>query len=1074
MEHPEIFISYSRHDDGLAVTEVLDQFFQERGITIIRDNREIGYKESIKDYMQRLGRGKYVVVVLSDAYFKSKSCMFELLQLAEHADVYDRIFPVTVAGTSIYEAEDILEYRKYWRDKKNKLEALMREDDLDHQHGVRDDLDLYATIHQNIPRLLDFLRDLNTHPLQGNNFEPLWEKIQAKIEADRHRLEQEEPMPTVIKPPETTHDPTVLRDRYLKWLMYKTGYVPLTSIVPKNVASKVESSLNLHAIYTALLTSEPEQAEESLQARLTDSEKGRRLSALAQLNRHQHLVLLGDPGSGKSTFVNFVLMCLAGELLGDPIANLPLLTNPLPNDEGEPGEKRQPWNAGPLLPVRVILRDFAARGVPADGTPAKAKHLLEFIAQELAKETPGAFAPYLEEHLQNHGGLLMLDGLDEVPDPDRHRPQIKQAVEEFADLFPLCRFVVTSRTYAYQETDQEMDQKRAWKLRNFAEATLSVFTAGQIRCFVKQWYQYMAPLLGLRHDAAMQQADNLQADLFGNDRLRELAERPLLLTQMAILHATWQGKLPQKRVELYKETVDLLLDRWDRGKFEQDSVSYPSLSAWLQVDQGRLLGLLSKLACEVHARQSQPESHTADIPLEKLAGGLLAISPKQLRQVFLIEHLRDRAGLLVLSSTKEDAYTFPHRSFQEYLAARHLTDAPNYPANVDTLVRQDLNRWREVVLLAGAKSAIGTGQSIWNLADALCYQDVQNVRATPEDARITMLAGQALAETANLKQVDPYNHPKLKRIREWLVAILTEQVPQGAPFPAVERALAGNILAQLGDPQPGVGLRPDGLPDIEWCDVPAGTFLMGSNDYNNEKPPHKVHVSAFRISRYPVTNAQYRVFIEDGGYAEKEYWTKEGWKWKGKNAIMEPAWAGGVFDLDNHPVVRVSWYEIAAFCQWLTLRLREKGELVGNEEIRLPTEAEWEKAARGGHEQPDQGKRRYPWGDTIDPEHANYHDTKLVATSAVGCFPRGRSPYGCDDMAGNIWEWCVDTWHENYKGASTDGSAWEESGDSHFRLLRGGSWRYRNPHDLRCALRYNREPDFRYNNLGGRVVVGGL
>ena len=176
---------------------------------------------------------------------------------------------------------------------------------------------------------------------------------------------------------------------------------------------------------------------------------------------------------------------------------------------------------------------------------------------------------------------------------------------------------------------------------------------------------------------------------------------------------------------------------------------------------------------------------------------------------------------------------------------------------------------------------------------------------------------------------------------------------------------------------------------------------MGSNDYDDEKPPHTVHVSAFQISRYPVTNVQYRVFIVDGGYSERTYWTDEGWKWKEKEDITEPDWAGGAFDLANHPVVRVSWYEATTFCRWLTIRLQKIGALSDHEEIRLPTEAEWEKAARGTDE------RIYPWGnDKITPELANYTDTGLGVTSTVGCFPRGVSPYGCEEMAGNVWEYC--------------------------------------------------------------------
>jgi formylglycine-generating enzyme required for sulfatase activity len=262
--------------------------------------------------------------------------------------------------------------------------------------------------------------------------------------------------------------------------------------------------------------------------------------------------------------------------------------------------------------------------------------------------------------------------------------------------------------------------------------------------------------------------------------------------------------------------------------------------------------------------------------------------------------------------------------------------------------------------------------------------------------------------------------------------------------------------------------------------VPEGEFTMGSNEYDSEKPPHKVTVSAFQISRYPATNAQYQAFVEDGGYTEKwkDCWTPEGWKWKEKRDLSEPERWGGVFDLSNHPVVMVSWYESVAFCNWLTIRLQETHPSPSQEGkntplhppqggiIRLPTEAEWEKAARGTD------GCIYPWGnEKIDPEFANYDDTGLGTTNTVGCFPRGASPYGCEDMAGNVWEWCADPWHENYKGAPDDGSVWEEGGDTDYRMLRGGSW-LNLPEYCRAAIRDWYNPDSRYVIIGFRVVVG--
>ncbi len=185
MATPEIFISYAWRDESLNVTEELDAFFQSKDILIKRDNRDIGYKGLVKEYMQQLGRGKYIVVVLSDAYFKSKSCMFELLQMKEHGEMDDRIFPIAAPGTSFYEAENLLEYVNYWDEKIEKLETLIKQTKSSaNLQGIREDLDLYVEIRQNISSLLNFLRNINTHPLKGSNFDPLYEAIQAKMQQD--------------------------------------------------------------------------------------------------------------------------------------------------------------------------------------------------------------------------------------------------------------------------------------------------------------------------------------------------------------------------------------------------------------------------------------------------------------------------------------------------------------------------------------------------------------------------------------------------------------------------------------------------------------------------------------------------------------------------------------------------------------------------------------------------------------------------------------------------------------------------------------------------------------------------
>src|SRR5215471_6279759 len=219
-----------------------------------------------------------------------------------------------------------------------------------------------------------------------------------------------------------------MRDAYLTWLMDQVRAVPLTGVDPKSIREETRRDLDLAAVYTALMTQRTDMAEERT---LRPDREARQLSALAVLNTEPHLALLGDPGSGKSTFINFVVLCMAGELCHHPDANLRVLTAPVPqaDDTRRRREKEpqpQPWEHGALLPMRVVLREFVARGLPhtAQPTTVPGDSLWRFITAELP-ETLRPFEPSLRRQLLRTGGLLLLDGLDEVPEADQRRMQVK-------------------------------------------------------------------------------------------------------------------------------------------------------------------------------------------------------------------------------------------------------------------------------------------------------------------------------------------------------------------------------------------------------------------------------------------------------------------------------------------------------------------------------------------------------------------------------------------------------------------------------------------------------------------------
>jgi formylglycine-generating enzyme required for sulfatase activity len=887
---------------------------------------------------------------------------------------------------------------------------------------------------------------------------------------------------------EPATNPAALRTAYLNRLFSQANALSLAGVDPKAASDEAEARLNLGAVYIALMTTALEAEEPVVQSKgALPSE--RQVSAIAQLSRNHRLVLLGDPGSGKSTFVNFVALCLAGEALGHPQANLSLLTAPLPTDarpEIDEEAPPQPWVHGALLPVRIVLRDFAVRGLPEEGVQATANHLWRFVVGELEAASLGEYAPHLHKELMGVGGLVLLDGLDEVSDAENQRIQIKQAIEDFANTFLRCHILVTSRTYAYQHQD--------WRLNSFTATVLAPFSRGQIAAFVERWYAHIGELRHLQPEDAQGRAELLKHAIFSSDRLRALTERPLLLTLTASLHAWRGGSLPERREELYADAVDLLLDWWESQRVTRDAhgnivLTQPSLTEWLRVDREKVRALLNEVAFEAHA--SQPTLvGPADIAESTLVTRLLYINENEdVKPRLLVAYLSQRAGLLLPRGVKN--YTFPHRTFQEYLAACYLTDA-EYPDLIAELTRQDPNRWREVTLLAGAKAARGTASAIWQLVDALCFREPGDPSFGLADVWGAHLAGQALVEATNLNQISARHQLKVERVCRSLATAVRSR-----GLPPTERAQAGRSLARLGDHRSEV-MTIDGM---EFCLVPAGHFAM-----SDRAERHLVGYD-YWLARFPVTHAQYHFFVAAGGYADAQYWPEAGradfWQERGfqgrydSRPRSEPRKVGEPFHLANHPVSGISWYEALAFARWLDEYLHQRNLLASTWQVHLPSEPEWEKAARGGELIPGQPvltpvqdwrqrngvapelianplpARLYPWGDTPDPDCANFERTEIGATNAVGCFPQGVSPYGAEELSGNIWEWTRSL--ERNKPYPTDARAVAERENlaAHPdipRILRGGAFQYYE-YFVRCAERYGSPPDDWNKLYGFRLVL---
>jgi ergothioneine biosynthesis protein EgtB len=247
-------------------------------------------------------------------------------------------------------------------------------------------------------------------------------------------------------------------------------------------------------------------------------------------------------------------------------------------------------------------------------------------------------------------------------------------------------------------------------------------------------------------------------------------------------------------------------------------------------------------------------------------------------------------------------------------------------------------------------------------------------------------------------------------------------------------------------------------PPAEMLEIPAGEFEMGNDSIDaldNERSLHRVYLDSYWIDRYPITCGQYRVFIEASGYQNSRWWSTDGWKWLQENPVKEPLYWSADPTWDNHPVCGVSWYEAEAYAQF-----------VGK---RLPTEAEWEKAASWDAAT---GRRHtYPWGNT-EPHlsHCN-HDNAVGHTTAVDAYPKGQSAYGCYDMLGNVWEWTA-SWFDGYEGfvAYPYRGYSQTYFDGQHRVLRGSSWATR-PWAMRSSFRNWYYPSVRQILAGFRCAL---
>lgn len=356
------------------------------------------------------------------------------------------------------------------------------------------------------------------------------------------------------------------------------------------------------------------------------------------------------------------------------------------------------------------------------------------------------------------------------------------------------------------------------------------------------------------------------------------------------------------------------------------------------------------------------------------------------------------------------------------LAARHLFKLQN-DAAVQLLRRDPLASKPVIRSLLSRLSLSGQSEA---LVDELLNEP------PPEAQRAALI----VAEFAEA------NERFTVKIKNMVLDIVTN-----GTLTASEREKAGRILSRLGDPRDLKAL----------AFVPAGNFTIGSTSHPNSQPLDTITVSSFQIGLYPVVNKDYLVFTQDTGH---EWLSPDG---------ADP-------ERQNAPATDLTWHDARAYCAWLTTKWRSNGGIGPEEEVRLPTEPEWERAARGDQKDTGEDGLVFPWGTTWQDDAANSEETGFNGTCAVGLFPRGRSPYGCYDMAGHVWEWCTTLWGEDMATPSFS-YPWREDGRESLgapeqvrRVLRGGC--FSSPKiKANCTYRGSLEPSGFWRGNGFRIVV---
>jgi len=566
---------------------------------------------------------------------------------------------------------------------------------------------------------------------------------------------------------------------------------------------------------------------------------------------------------------------------------------------------------------------------------------------------------------------------------DELLPKYRAAVvNAFADLrlkHGGNRLVLTGRPHGL--TDAAFNRFRDLWVK------INSLTMEQVELFVTKWFNHFYPgALGPGGRTAAALINEVKT----HPAIDSLIDTPLMLTAICILYHD-QRELPNQRAELYKRFIDNMLYRRFGG------------------EAGEVLDFLKLLSFRMHTARTKTVDEKSALEAlgataRKRDGEDAAAHEARIKARFY--EIEAQCGLLRFEAGQ---YEFRHLSFQEFLCGDYIFD--NNADAVAAIEQYWDDNWHAEMIELYISHVSVRNKAI---ANAIVKQALEH-----PGLKRCLLASAALNDMQDNRRDHEVVVPMArKRLMNVFTAPETDN--------RILLARAGELLGWLGDPR-----------DLkEFVPIPGGEY-----DFEDLG---KVVLKPYELGRYPVVNRWFAEFVAVGGYREKTFWSGDGLKWLEESKAECPeAWHNREWRCPNAPVVGVCWYEVEAFCRWLT-------QVAGDGfEYHLPTETEWRAAAAGNE------RRLYAWGNEEKTERCNCRDgeNRIEKTSPVGIFERGKTPEGIHDLSGNVWEWCQDI----VKGSG--------------RVLRGGGWAS-SARFCRSAFRDGLWPVFRNVDFGFRLARG--